>query len=129
VDNKTSQQLIGRARNQIFKSGAGVTSDRVKNLLKSKSLVPVEVVFSILECSLLNLILNALSTFLRESSVNFYAIFPPDVLYEIDLRVWKNLFIHLVRIFHSQKTSLKSIEEMNDRYVLASISVPVILSP
>ncbi|KAJ7883724.1 hypothetical protein B0H14DRAFT_2264831, partial [Mycena olivaceomarginata] len=30
VDNKTSQQLIRRARNQIFKSGAGVTSDRVK---------------------------------------------------------------------------------------------------
>ncbi|KAJ7467308.1 hypothetical protein B0H11DRAFT_1732841, partial [Mycena galericulata] len=111
VDNKNSQH------------------DRVKNLFKSKSLVPVEVVFCILECSLLNLILNALSTFLRESSVNFYAIVPPDVLYEIDLGVWKNLFIHLVRIFHSQKTSLKSIEEMNDRYVLASISVPVILSP
>ncbi|KAJ7721850.1 hypothetical protein B0H14DRAFT_2260700, partial [Mycena olivaceomarginata] len=30
VDNQTSQQLIRRARNQIFKSGAGGTSDRVK---------------------------------------------------------------------------------------------------
>jgi hypothetical protein len=56
---------------------------------------------------------NAFSNLLLGFDSNFYSLFVPDLLHEVELGVWKNVFSHLVRILHAAKNN--SIARLNER--------------
>ncbi|EIW80602.1 hypothetical protein CONPUDRAFT_56708 [Coniophora puteana RWD-64-598 SS2] len=98
IDSAERQDLVQRARVRIFKNGRSVNSKRVMSLLDYHSYVPVK---------------NAFSEFLLERGVNFFALFPVDVLHEFELGVWKAIFVHLIRMALSIGGS--AVQDINDR--------------
>ncbi|EGO05039.1 hypothetical protein SERLA73DRAFT_27349, partial [Serpula lacrymans var. lacrymans S7.3] len=75
------QQKVEIAQKIIYKCNYTVNSRFVENLLKEESLVPT---------------LNTFSTTLTPLGINFFSLFVIDILHEIELSVWKLIFIHLL---------------------------------
>ncbi|KIJ11125.1 hypothetical protein PAXINDRAFT_52664, partial [Paxillus involutus ATCC 200175] len=78
INDRKYQNLIKKARKQIYKKGKGINSKSVADLLKGDSLAPTR---------------NAFSEQLRvsdsENAFNFFLLFIVDLLHEFELRVWK----------------------------------------
>ncbi|KIO28459.1 hypothetical protein M407DRAFT_22354 [Tulasnella calospora MUT 4182] len=99
-DNAYWRAKVQRAAQHVL-DGKGITSQAVKNLLDSESLVPT---------------VNAFSAALHPLSVDFFQFFVPDILHEFDLGVWKAFFTHLVRILGSSSTYRDGLAEVDKRY-------------
>jgi len=51
------------------------------------------------------------------SGLNVYALLTVDLLHEVELGVWKAVFIHIIRILTAH--SPESVNELDRRYLLA----------
>ncbi|KAG2046721.1 hypothetical protein BDR06DRAFT_898681 [Suillus hirtellus] len=91
--------IIKRVREWLYVQGKNITSVHVKRMLALQSLVPT---------------LNAFSTRLSHFGFNFYSMFVPDLLHEFELRVWKAVFIHLLRVLYAHGND--TIQSLNRRY-------------
>ncbi|KAJ7163029.1 hypothetical protein C8R46DRAFT_903252 [Mycena filopes] len=83
-DTAGYRNIIARVRGWIFDKGALVAGAAVSRCLKPKSWVPTR-------------FWNTFSK-LAEFSFNFFEMFVPDLLHEVELSGWKSLFTHLVRV-------------------------------
>ncbi|KAG6905806.1 hypothetical protein DXG01_000630, partial [Tephrocybe rancida] len=83
LDDEDRQTAISKARDKIYKENFAVDSAAVKHLLASESLVPT---------------VNAFSEHLGPELLgpNWFSIFAVDLLHEVELGIWKHLFIHLL---------------------------------
>ncbi|KAI0349313.1 hypothetical protein OH77DRAFT_1507530 [Trametes cingulata] len=107
IDDAKLQRDIKKARALVFKHGYSLSSKRVKALLDSKSLNPIQ------NAMLIVLRKSAFSTRLSPFGVNFYDLFAPDLLHEFELGVWKGVFRHLVRLVAAQGDDM--LKEFNRR--------------
>lgn len=74
-------QSVEKARKCMFEHRYSINRAVVKYLLEG-SLYPVR-----------NALMGAVP-----KCLNFYNLFTPDILHEMELGIWKDLFIHLLRI-------------------------------
>ncbi|KJA27429.1 hypothetical protein HYPSUDRAFT_130944 [Hypholoma sublateritium FD-334 SS-4] len=98
VDDSRHQAKISSAREIIYQNKRPVSSVLVQRLLKPQSLVPTENAFS-----------NRLSRF----GFNLFSIFLVDFMHEVELGVWKKIFIHLLRILECIPGA---IDKLNKRF-------------
>jgi hypothetical protein len=56
-----------------------------------------------------------------DASFNFYRMFVPDPMHELELGVWKSVFSHLIRLLNAINPVL--VAELNRRYELVSTAV------
>ncbi|KJA15800.1 hypothetical protein HYPSUDRAFT_148660 [Hypholoma sublateritium FD-334 SS-4] len=83
VDDLRYKAKISSAREIIYQKKHPVDSVLVQRILKLQSLVPTE---------------NAFSKKLSPFGFNLYSVFLVDFMHEVELGVWKKVFIHLLRI-------------------------------
>ncbi|EIW78901.1 hypothetical protein CONPUDRAFT_59130 [Coniophora puteana RWD-64-598 SS2] len=102
IDSIHRQNLVEKARTRIFKKGCSVNSKAVTSLLGDQLYVPTRASF------LLPLLLHG---------INYFELFPVDLLHEFELSVWKAVFIHLVRMVMSLGGT--AVQDVNDRYVFS----------
>jgi hypothetical protein len=60
---------------------------------------------------------NAFSTRLSSLGLNFFQLFVVDFMHEIELGVWKALFIHLLHILEAKGGNL--LHELDKRYIFS----------
>lgn len=117
-DTPWYRSMIETARRWIFDKGYLVGGAAVSRLLKPKSWVPTRVRISIcfdhsLLCTqCLYTSQNAFSK-LAPHGFNFFSMFVPDLLHEVELGSWKSLFTHLIRILYAY--SPISVEKLDER--------------
>ncbi|KAJ2991082.1 hypothetical protein NUW54_g8290 [Trametes sanguinea] len=97
TDTPALRRDIAKARKLVFK-GAALGSKRVQSLLGSRSLNPIQ---------------GAFSARLAHFGLNHYQLFAPDLMHEFELGVWKNTFIHLLRLLAAQGPN--AVQEFNRR--------------
>ncbi|KAI9067850.1 hypothetical protein FKP32DRAFT_1562843, partial [Trametes sanguinea] len=98
-DTPALRRDIKRARKLLFK-GSSLGSKRIQDLLDSRSLNPVQVGISF-------------ATFHTVFGLNHYKLFAPDLMHEFELGVWKNTFLHLLRLLVAQGGT--AVQEFNRR--------------
>ncbi|KAF8551578.1 hypothetical protein OG21DRAFT_1478072 [Imleria badia] len=76
-----------------------VDGNRIKALLGDWSYVPT---------------INSFSDHLHDTGINFFKFFLVDLLHEFESRVWKNTFLHLLRILITAGGD--TIQHLNERY-------------
>ncbi|KIK93362.1 hypothetical protein PAXRUDRAFT_67024, partial [Paxillus rubicundulus Ve08.2h10] len=74
---------ISKARKYIFKCGVGIDSQKVKEILYSRSLVPTH---------------NAFSDWFSEHAFNYFCLFVVDLLHKFELGVRKVILTRLMHI-------------------------------
>ncbi|RDX49140.1 hypothetical protein OH76DRAFT_1351220 [Lentinus brumalis] len=99
VDDNDVNWRITLARKWIFEDGMPLTSVYIDRILGSLSLTPTRSAYSIK---------------LREHNFNFYSLFAPDFMHEVELGVWRTIFTHLMRILHA--VGEDSIQTFNKRF-------------
>ncbi|KAF7346657.1 hypothetical protein MSAN_01803300 [Mycena sanguinolenta] len=99
VDTPAYHGLVATARHWIYDLGDNVKSSRIKHLLKPTSFV---------------LTLNTFSQRFSKFGSNFYKMFVPDFLHEVELGVFKSLFSHLIHMLIANGES--SVSLLNERY-------------
>ncbi|OSD02554.1 hypothetical protein PYCCODRAFT_1367089, partial [Trametes coccinea BRFM310] len=121
TDTPALRRDIAKARKLVFK-GAALGGKRVQSLLDSRSLNPVQVCICrtasahrlLLLCpTLMTSQQSAFSTRLASFGLNHYQLFAPDLMHEFELGVWKNTFIHLLRLLMAQGGT--TVQEFNRR--------------
>jgi hypothetical protein len=105
-DDQTHQSLISTARKAIYENNFDVDSAMVERMLKPQSLVPTSVCSFLLSSSQYSSFQNAFSDRLSRFGLNFYLLFLVDLLHEVELGVWRALFIHLLRILEAADENL-----------------------
>ncbi|KAF9473559.1 hypothetical protein BDN70DRAFT_761574, partial [Pholiota conissans] len=92
VDTVLHRKKIKDARKYIYGGARVVVNNTtsVEPLLKPESLVPAQ---------------NAFSDKLSHFGFNLFSVFLVDFMHEIELGVWKNLFLHLLRILDCIKNA------------------------
>ncbi|KAG8741331.1 hypothetical protein FRC10_002993 [Ceratobasidium sp. 414] len=100
-DNLKRQKLINQARSLIYEGNKVVSNTEVEDLLQPTSLVPTQ---------------NAFSQRLLPLNFDFHKMFVVDLLHEVELGVWKSLFMHLVRILYMRGPD--TVVEFNRRFRL-----------
>lgn len=115
VDGLQRRELIQSARHFIYNMARPVNSDKVENLLKGESYVPTNVCRLLFSIGLkLNVLQNAFSDcFESIPGFNMFDMFVVDLLHEIEIGVWKSLFIHLLRLLQAVHPS--HIQELDQR--------------
>jgi len=98
VDSEAWRRKINAAQEIIYQKNYAVDSAPVELILKEESLVPTK---------------NAFSQKLSKFGFNFFSMFVVDIMHEFELGVWKELFIHLLRILDAQDKTL--INELDRR--------------
>ncbi|KAJ7119214.1 hypothetical protein C8R43DRAFT_901112, partial [Mycena crocata] len=98
-DTPWYRQLINTARRWIFEKGFLVAGEAVNRILKKQSWVPTRNTFSKL----------------AEYGFNFFSMFVPDLLHEVELGGWKSLLTHILRILNAIDPA--HITEFNRRQV------------
>ncbi|OBZ68473.1 hypothetical protein A0H81_11674 [Grifola frondosa] len=83
VDDNVRRWKVSNARRLIYDKNYSVNSTVIDNLLKEESLVPVS---------------NAFSDRLGPLGFDFHPMLVNDIMHEVELGVWKSVFIHLLRI-------------------------------
>ncbi|KAI0693618.1 hypothetical protein C8T65DRAFT_585633 [Cerioporus squamosus] len=106
IDDNDVNWRITLARKWIFENGMPLTSVYLDRVLGPLSLTPTRSAYSIK---------------LREHGFNFYSLFAPDFMHEVELGVWKTIFTHLMRILHAVGGDV--IQVFNKRYVPVAIPV------
>ncbi|TFK80595.1 hypothetical protein K466DRAFT_503627, partial [Polyporus arcularius HHB13444] len=99
VDNNDVMWRIKLARQWIFEKGMPLTSMYIDRILGPLSLTPTRSAFSVK---------------LREHGFNFYTLFAPDFMHEVELGVWKFAFTHHMRILHA--AGADQIQTFNKRF-------------
>ncbi|KAI0054211.1 hypothetical protein BV25DRAFT_1817308 [Artomyces pyxidatus] len=99
VDNAQRRAHISSARKLIYQDEYAVNSEAVEKILKAESLVPTD---------------NAFSKKLSPFGFNVFDMLLVDLMHEIELGVWKDLFIHLIRLLDAVDKTLKF--ELDRRY-------------
>ncbi|KAJ7189662.1 hypothetical protein GGX14DRAFT_580522 [Mycena pura] len=99
-DSPWYRKIIGTVRRWIFEKGRLVSGTAVDRALKPQSWVPTR---------------NAFSK-LGEHGLNFFGLFVPDLLHEVELGTWKAVFTHLLRLLNAQGEFL--IEKLDERFRL-----------
>ncbi|KAK7013429.1 GLOBIN domain-containing protein [Favolaschia claudopus] len=97
-DTPWYRKTIETARRWIFERGYLVAGAAINRMLKPTSLVPTR---------------NAFSK-LAEYGFNFFSMFVPDFLHEVELGGWKSLFLHLIRVL--QAYNPVSVDKLNERF-------------
>ncbi|KAF7307323.1 hypothetical protein MIND_00526300 [Mycena indigotica] len=98
VDDHHRREIIEDARKAIFDNGFAVAGSSIDNMLKPNSWVPVRNAFSKLNT--------------EKTPFNFYSLFVPDLLHEVELGVVKAITIHLIRMLQT----FKNIDEFDARF-------------
>ncbi|KZV82794.1 hypothetical protein EXIGLDRAFT_563809, partial [Exidia glandulosa HHB12029] len=80
-------KTILEARKLLYKKGYVVNSKKIEGLLKPESWVPS---------------INAFSWLNDIKSPSILRLLTPDIMHEWELGVWKAIFVHLIRILHTQ---------------------------
>ncbi|KAJ3524523.1 hypothetical protein NMY22_g10961 [Coprinellus aureogranulatus] len=100
LDDQSRQSKIKEARDLIYRrKHLAVNSKPVEKILKPSSLVPTH---------------NAFSELLLADGFNVYDMAVVDILHEVEIGVWKSLFIHLLRILEVADPAL--IHVLDRRY-------------
>ncbi|KAJ7660161.1 hypothetical protein DFH06DRAFT_1472251 [Mycena polygramma] len=97
-DTPQYRSAINRVRRWIFARGLLVAGAAVARNLKQYSWVPTR---------------NAFSK-LVEYGFNFFSMFVPDLLHEVELGGWKSLFVHLLRVLQAEGDEL--IGKLDERF-------------
>ena len=99
---------VRAARKSIYEKDYAIDSRAVEDLLQEHSLVPTAVFF-ILFLKIFVLIRyyqNAFSSKLAPFGFNMFSTLVVDLMHEVELGVWKAIFIHLLRILDCQNKGL-----------------------
>ncbi|KAJ3512913.1 hypothetical protein NMY22_g15195 [Coprinellus aureogranulatus] len=95
VDGLERQAQVAKVRQLIYRGKhLSVNSKPVEAILKPTSLVPTQ---------------NAFSEKLLVHGFNVYDLAAPDILHEVEIGVWKSLFLHLLRILEVEDSALTNI--------------------
>nr|GAT45436.1 predicted protein [Mycena chlorophos] len=105
VDDRPRRTAIETVRRKIFESGNAVEGTAVKGVLKGKSWVPIRNAFSKLNT--------------EKTPFNFYSLFVPDLLHEIELGVAKAIIIHLIRML----AAFKNLDMFDQRFCVPYLRV------
>ncbi|KAG6825451.1 hypothetical protein H0H92_003666 [Tricholoma furcatifolium] len=100
TDNSVHAAKIQKARKVIFRKGYAATGKAIDRML-GESFVPIE---------------NAFSSLLLSTKQNYFDLFVPDIMHEIELGVWKQIFTHLIRMLQTYGSS--SVTKLDSRYRL-----------
>lgn len=116
-DTSWFRSKIELARRRIFKLGHLVAGASVGRLLKPLSWVPTRVShhLTFITHSDIYRTQNAFSK-LADQGFNFYSMFVPDLLHEVELGVVKSLFTHLIRILYAYNPL--NVIQLDERYIL-----------
>lgn len=125
IDDKHRQKKVSGARKLIYgklgvkkNANYAVNSAAVERLLKEQSLVPTDVCLpssSLNTVLISNYIQNAFSKRLASFKFNLFPMFIVDLLHEVELGVWRSLFIHLLRIMECIGPTLA--HKLDERFV------------
>ncbi|RXW19475.1 hypothetical protein EST38_g6369 [Candolleomyces aberdarensis] len=100
LDDQSKQNAVKSARHLIYKNNLAVTNNRVEDLLSEGSLLPID---------------NAFSARLAKFSFNMFSMLVVDLMHEVDLGVWKSLFIQLLRLLEATDKGLLTILDVRYR--------------
>ncbi|TEB29042.1 hypothetical protein FA13DRAFT_1597683, partial [Coprinellus micaceus] len=98
-DDNVTKNKINAARKIIQKKHYNVNTDEVELLLKPMSLVPAA---------------NTFSDRLSAHGLDVYGLIAVDILHEVEIGVWKSLFIQLLRLLEAVNTSRLNV--LNGRF-------------
>jgi hypothetical protein len=116
VDDEAKRSKVAAARRIIYEANYAVDSDAVEALLKEQSLVPTTVGANLISARGFNADANRQNAFSQKlSPLGFclYLMLVVDLLHEFELGVWKNLFIHLLRMLNATDKAL--VHELDRR--------------
>ncbi|THV05942.1 hypothetical protein K435DRAFT_816082 [Dendrothele bispora CBS 962.96] len=99
VDTTQRQNLINNMRRWIFDWGYRITSQAVEVVLQPFSYIPTR---------------NTFSDRFAKFGMNFFQMFVPDVLHELELGVWKAVLTHFIRILFAYGND--TVQELDARY-------------
>ncbi|KAF7292248.1 hypothetical protein MIND_01252200 [Mycena indigotica] len=91
---------VKSARDFIYNLGLSITSDKVEDLLKETSSVPT-----------INAFLDRLG-----QDFDLHRMLVVDFMHEFELGVWKNFFIHLIRLLYALPDGVNKVSELDRRY-------------
>jgi hypothetical protein len=122
ADDARRRNLIKSAREIIYAKNYMVDSKAVETILKDESLVPTMVCDLYLCGTGADILLrqNASSDKLQPFGFNVFSTMVVDLLHEVELGVWKDLFIHLLRILDCHNANLK--HELDRRQALIELT-------
>jgi len=117
VDDLDRRSRVTAAREIIYAKGYKTDSKAVEDLLQKDSLVPTAVGASFCDEIYHDTPLhqNAFSDKLTPLGFNMFNMLVVDLMHEVELSVWKAMFIHLLRLLDCNDESLK--HEMDRRQV------------
>ena len=120
VDDLHRRGLVKAAHENIYVKNYMTDSKAVEDLLGKDSLVPTAVgapfrVSDEIYHDRIPLYQNAFSDKLTPLGFNMFDILVVDLMHEVELGVWKAIFIHLLRLLDCRNESLKY--EMDRRQV------------
>ncbi|KAJ7732533.1 hypothetical protein B0H16DRAFT_1770162 [Mycena metata] len=92
--------LVNSARRLIYGFAYGIGSTKIEDLLKESSSVPT-----------LNAFIDRLG-----SDFNLHQMLVVDFMHEFELGVWKNVFIHLIRLLYALPDGKDLVTELDRRY-------------
>ena len=109
IDDVKRRSHVDAAREAIYGKNCTVDSVAVENLLKEDSLVPTAVSRSFCYMTGVNIPLfqNAFSDKLSPLNFNMFEMLVVDLMHEVELGVWKAMFIHLLWLLDYENENLK----------------------
>lgn len=117
-DDDERKRKVDEARDIIYTDCLSVNTKKVEEILKPTSLVPTRVrqpSFNVwLLVKLMLSLQNAFSDRLSPFGLDVYRIVSVDILHEVEIGVWKSLFIHLLRLLEAIDKSKLNV--LNARY-------------
>jgi len=118
VDDGARRAKIAKARKWIYENGAGIDGTKVKTKLDPESMVPTTVRVSwccliVFDVLLVFPFQNAFSKRLSDFGFNYFLLYLVDLLHEFELGIWKNIFIHLLRMLYAHGG--EAIQTLNER--------------
>jgi len=116
LDDVDHRHRVAVARDLIYKKNYAVDSTAVKRLLGKDSLVPTAVRICPLSVITISMFFfqSAFSRKLAILGLCKFRMLAVDLMHEVELNVWKALFIHLLRILNCHNAAL--IHELDRRY-------------
>ncbi|THU90004.1 hypothetical protein K435DRAFT_676718 [Dendrothele bispora CBS 962.96] len=98
IDTEHRQNIIVNLRRWIFDYGYRIASQAIEVVLQPLSYIPT---------------VNTFSNRFYKFGTNFFLMFVPDVLHEIELGVWKAILTHLIRILFAYGND--TVQELDAR--------------
>ncbi|KAF5384836.1 hypothetical protein D9615_000907 [Tricholomella constricta] len=103
TSDTTFREKVQLARDAIYRLAVTIKSVVVERLLAAQSLVPTTNAF----------------TKLSKFGFNLFTMFVPDFMHEFELGVWKQTFVHLMRILVAHGGA--AIQHLNQRYRMVPV--------